>query len=306
VTPSDIGAYIDDNGNLQLVISGNNDGIAVENWFDPANDNVQQDGQTVARAQFIFGSGLTRIFDLAGLVVNRRDALLAADSDNPVNLFANASDFELAGTVARAGDDHVVSYAQKSDLFASPIYSTGSSGDDFISGRSGNDTLSGGTGNDELQGESGDDTYRFNLGDGVDTIIDTSSPSEPNTLIFGSGIALSDVRLSRDLQAEELILTVGGQGDAVRLSGFDPSDPYGSHAVEYYQFASGEILTYEQLIDRGFDITGTADDDTLIGTATVDRILGSDGGDTLWSGPATIPWQAARGMTPTSTIEETV
>jgi hypothetical protein len=47
-----------------------------------------------------------------------------------------------------------------------------------------------------------------------------------------SGIALSDVLLIRNLQAENLILSVGGQGNAIRLSNFPPSNPYGSPTAD--------------------------------------------------------------------------
>src|SRR5262249_4580412 len=71
---------------------------------------------------------------------------------------------------------------------------TGTAGNDVIVGRAGNDSISGGTGNDVLIGGAGNDTYRFNLGDGVDTIVDRLN--ENNRLIFGPGITADSVELN--------------------------------------------------------------------------------------------------------------
>jgi Ca2+-binding RTX toxin-like protein len=156
------------------------------------------------------------------------------------------------------------------------ISATGNDLDNIITGNNADNTLSGGAGND---------TYRFGLGGGTDTIIDTSSPAAPNTLVFGPGITPADMRLSHDPEQRMLIISTGNTGDAVCLAGFDPADPLGPHAIEYFQFAGGQILTYEQLVNWGFDIIGGNEADNLIGTAATDRMTGLAGGDTLWSGP---------------------
>ncbi len=44
----------------------------------------------------------------------------------------------------------------------------------------------------------GFDIYVFNMGDGVDTIEDTSLPGEGNIIRFGSGIAQSDLTIVQD------------------------------------------------------------------------------------------------------------
>lgn len=157
----------------------------------------------------------------------------------------------------------------------------GTPGADTLTGTGSRDLIIGHQDDDLILGGTGDDTYLFNAGDSVDTITDQSSAMEPNMLIFGAGITPEDISLSHDPTNGLLVLNVGTTGDAVHLSGFDPQDPYGPHAIEYFQFAGGQILTYDQMIDKGFDIIGTAGDDTLTGTATTDRIVGGDGADTL-------------------------
>jgi trimeric autotransporter adhesin len=77
----------------------------------------------------------------------------------------------------------------------------GSQGDDTLYGDSGNDILLGGKGNDVLDGGTGNDLYRYNLGDGADTIVDSGRMgwsvtgqtwqyrnTENNVLRFGTGI----------------------------------------------------------------------------------------------------------------------
>ena len=160
----------------------------------------------------------------------------------------------------------------------------GTSGDDTLTGTAASNVFTGGPGNDTLIGGPSDDTYMYNVGDGVDTIDDQSTQGAPNMVIFGAGITPEDIKLSYDPTNKLLVLNIGTDGSAIKLNDFDPTNPYGPHAVEYYRFADGEVLTYSQMIDKGFDITGTPGNDTLTGTATTDRITGGDGNDTLTAG----------------------
>ena len=54
--------------------------------------------------------------------------------------------------------------------------------------------------------------------------------------------------------------------------------------IDTFEFADGTTLSYHQLIERGFDIVGTSEDDRLQGTATVDRLLALEGDDTVFVG----------------------
>jgi Ca2+-binding RTX toxin-like protein len=158
---------------------------------------------------------------------------------------------------------------------------TGNSGANVLSGGGGADTLAGGTGSDSLGGGSGDDTYVFNLGDGVDTVTDTATGGEGNSVSFGAGLTAADVVLG--FSGGFLQLQFSG-GDELALSGFDPNDAYGAHAVETYQFADGTTLSYADLMDFGFDFIGTPDNDTMTGTSAVDIFNGYEGDDTMTGG----------------------
>ena len=60
-------------------------------------------------------------------------------------------------------------------------------------------TFEGGAGNDTMIGGHNADTYRFNLGDGADTISDYQSHAQSginDRIVFGVGIAAADIRVS--------------------------------------------------------------------------------------------------------------
>jgi Ca2+-binding RTX toxin-like protein len=171
------------------------------------------------------------------------------------------------------------------DLLDLGILFEGTSDAETLTGTAGRDIFTGGGGDDFLTGGASDDTYHFNAGDGIDTVVDSSTLLDPNTVVFGPGITAEDLLLSYDAENGLLIVSTGSGSDAIQFTGFDATDPYGDHAAEGYQFEDGTFLTYTDLIDRGFDIVGTAGDDTLTGTAADDRITGGDGDDTLIGGP---------------------
>ncbi|MBI4937118.1 MAG: calcium-binding protein, partial [Nitrosomonadales bacterium] len=147
-----------------------------------------------------------------------------------------------------------------------------------MSGGDGNDTLDGGAGNDTLAGGAGDDTYVFGADNGVDTIIDNAA--ENNTLVFGEGVDPASITLGLG----SLLLNIGTGGNQIHIQNFDPNNVFAAPSIGSFQFAGGQTLSYTQLLERGFDITGTAADDVLTGTNTVDRLNGGDGNDTLAGG----------------------
>ncbi|WP_455530691.1 calcium-binding protein, partial [Ruminococcus sp.] len=112
----------------------------------------------------------------------------------------------------------------------------GGESDDILYGNDGNDTLTGGEGNDTLYGGTGDDTYIFNLGDGADIINEDNANSSADTVIFGEGITLEDITVTKD--GNDMVLLVGGDGDSIRIV-----NQYGDswYFVENFKFADGTI-----------------------------------------------------------------
>jgi Ca2+-binding RTX toxin-like protein len=156
---------------------------------------------------------------------------------------------------------------------------SGAGGADRLTGGLFSDRISGGPGDDILRGSEGGDTYFFDFGHGVDTIIDDGE-SGVDIVEFGPGIGPEDLSLG----IGSLLIRVGSGGDVLHIEGFDPDDAYGSSAIERFRFADGTELTHAALIERGFDLAGTAGDHYVIGTSASDRFSNDPGSDLLWGG----------------------
>jgi Ca2+-binding RTX toxin-like protein len=175
------------------------------------------------------------------------------------------------------------------DLVARGFDIDGTEFDDFLFGTNVIDRFRGGLGNDWLEGGEGNDSYVFNLGDGVDTIVDDASAGAGNDVVFGADIASTDLRLDlapdqSDSNLSDLLIRAGAGGDAIHLETFDRNNVLGPRTVESFRFADGSTLTHDQLLARGFDLNGTDGDDQISGTNVADRIVAGDGVDVLRSG----------------------
>ncbi len=154
----------------------------------------------------------------------------------------------------------------------------GEAGNDSLFGDSGNDVLTGGIGNDSLDGGAGQDTYVFNLGDGVDTIQD--AVGEGNRLVFGDGVDAESVTLGIE-SGDTLLIRAGNASDVVRIAGFGVNTPTGAHPIDSFAFADGTVLTYSQLVARGFHQYGTAGSESLVGSGLIDHIEAGAGNDVV-------------------------
>ncbi|MGH7216335.1 MAG: calcium-binding protein, partial [Nitrospiraceae bacterium] len=171
---------------------------------------------------------------------------------------------------------------------------SGLGGNDTLWGEAGHDLLIGGVGNDSLRGGDGDDTYRFDLGDGIDTIHDTTLPGEGNRIQFGAGITQSDLTFMRDEIARTLTIQVGSSGsDKLVLTNFDPTGANGSLVVETLAFSDGSTVSLATLLGPSITIFGTDNADVLVGTsgndgidagAGDDQVSGDEGADTIFGG----------------------
>ncbi|MFY9315042.1 MAG: putative Ig domain-containing protein [Burkholderiales bacterium] len=164
------------------------------------------------------------------------------------------------------------------DLLNAGIAIEGSNEADSLAGATGGDTVFGLQGDDLLAGGAGADVYVVEPGSGTDTIDDVSVPGEENTLLFlrpdaGAG----DLGLVYDAVAGTLDVRL--EDETVKLAGFDPADPFGVRAVDFVQFASGESLTYAELLQLGIEIVGTGAAEVLRGTAARDLIYALEGDD---------------------------
>lgn len=175
----------------------------------------------------------------------------------------------------------------------------GTAARDFIYGLEGDDVIAGGAGDDTVDGGAGDDVYVFNRGDGVLTIREEISQSPANTVVFGEGISVADIRNNLRFVAPDPVVGTPGMlrigigssgdtgetGDEVRIAGFDPDDAeIGVHGVEYFSFFDGSLLSYRDLVLNTFIVQGGENDDALFGTNVQDRFYGFEGNDELRAG----------------------
>ncbi len=177
----------------------------------------------------------------------------------------------------------------------------GGAGADTLYGGAGNDTLSGHKGNDTLTGGAGDDTYVYNLGDGMDTIYETSGNND--VLRFGAGILPSQVTLSRNIfsnnSEENITFSVPNpnqsqtenQYNLLHLKNFFNANN-SANSIDRVEFADGTVWTYADIkakvfvnpTESGEFIRGFFENDAIDGLGGNDNIRGLSGDDTLKGG----------------------
>lgn len=178
---------------------------------------------------------------------------------------------------------------------------TGGAGDDTLTGNdaanaihggAGADTLSGGRGNDTLDGGDGADRYVFQLGDGVDQIVDAGGDVE---LVF-NGVSASSLRYANGA------ISYGDQGDRVvmdlaQVSGMTVGDTAYNSAelrdiLEGATSDAGDLVLASavhdgRLLGTGdWSITGNDLDNVLTGNAGNNIVDGGPGGADRLAGGA--------------------
>ena len=127
-------------------------------------------------------------------------------------------------------------------------------GDDTLYGFAIADELDGGTGDDRLEGFGGADTYVFARGYGNDTVFDTSSGEQGDTLIMRD-IAFGDVTISR--AANDLIFTIIDTGERLVLSEQYNRNNGQTNAIEFFEF-SDQVVDFRNLNPEDVDLIGTS------------------------------------------------
>jgi len=183
---------------------------------------------------------------------------------------------------SEGGDDYLDGGADRDWLYGrgGDDILFGGSGDDYIEGNEGNDILIGGPGSDVLKGGAGKDTYVLNRGDGFDAVFDTSdtaSAAEASVVVLGGEIVRGQVKF----RPGSLIIDAG-EGDGLWIEGLNPDDPLSTPVLSAIQFADGDFMTFEDILEQGFDIDGTEGDDVIQGTAVTDRINALGGNDDIY------------------------
>ena len=130
----------------------------------------------------------------------------------------------------------------------------GRGGDDTLFSGDGNDVLDGGQGNDMLFGGAGHKLYRFERGDGQDTIqANDFNGLGSNAIQFGDGIGPQDLRLTN--AGGDLVVALAGTGDQITVrSHFAFDYQSGAHpfAVDGIRFADG--MRWRGLLEAGHEL----------------------------------------------------
>lgn len=190
----------------------------------------------------------------------------------------------------------------------------GTAGDDRLEAfNNDGNVLDGGAGSDTLIGGWYSDTYVFGRGYGTDTITDNDGTAD--RVLFNAGVAPTD--LSYSLDGEDLIITIAGTQDSLRVARWGSTHGYAPNSIETLEFSGGTVLDRaavaallnlpagQQVIygtpdadiiavpnvdttvlaDAGDDIvTGGAGDDDLEGNDGSDSLAGGAGNDSLYGG----------------------
>ena len=166
---------------------------------------------------------------------------------------------------------------------------TGTALSDRVSGGAGSDLIVATPGGDWLAGGTGNDTYVVNLNSGVVNIDDLAQEGAGNVLRFGPGIDPNVIRNQLRFEpvaggGQVLLISYGGPGDVIRLTGFNPQDVLGTRAVDRFEFADGTVVDYATLVSWTFAVEGDDSANILDGSNGDDRLFGLAGEDSLNGG----------------------
>jgi Ca2+-binding RTX toxin-like protein len=155
---------------------------------------------------------------------------------------------------------------------------------DRITGSSGADTIVAGKGNDTLIGAAGNDIFRFNLGDGIDTIYDNAVVGEQNQIVFGPGVVRENLRFERNTDALKVWYS---DNDALVLPGFKLFGADANVVAASIGFSDGTTASLAELIDlapvasSALSAQATDEDAAFVFQIPANAFTDADEGDVL-------------------------
>ena len=164
---------------------------------------------------------------------------------------------------------------------------TGTSGNDHLWGTGGANTFDGHGGVDVVHGNGGTDTFIFNVGYGQLEIDELDfNTSNVSTLVLGADIATSDVNVSRSENGNDIILTIGTNGDKIQIDRMLSVPDYAG--IRQLQFADGTIWSRAEIQDAAttFTWTGSSTNSVLTGNDFGHNIFEFEAGSELANGGA--------------------
>jgi RHS repeat-associated protein len=261
---------------LQILIDGGTGGsIVVDTQFDQ-NGGIETlafaDGSTIDLAATVFTTqgtvGDDRIFGIR-FGGSSEDIIFGGDGNDTIRASgANQQDFGPNQVFGEAGNDELDGGRGNDTIDGGP-------GDDLIDGDSGLDDLRGGPGNDTVDGHWDDDVFHFDYGDGDDVYEEGGGI---DTIVFGPGITVPMIEMTRLPDSQLQILIDGGTGGSIVVdTQFDQNG-----GIETLAFADGSTIDLAATV---FTTQGTVGDDRIFGIrfggSSEDIIFGGDGNDTI-------------------------
>ncbi|UES54002.1 calcium-binding protein [Roseibium aggregatum] len=150
-------------------------------------------------------------------------------------------------------------------------------GNDFVYGNRGEDDITGSTGDDILSGGADGDTYRYDLGDGNDTIVE-GVETGIDTLIFGAGITTDNILVERTGRGQNFRISFEtGEWILIR----EMAETRWGNGIEEFQFADGTVLDRQQFYDLAGATWTSGSKDIVYGVNWTDVITGAAGDDRL-------------------------
>ena len=221
-------------------------------WLRYSEDNIIiKNGRTADNFSYVLADGTS---------YSRDEFLRLAATDD----YLEGSE---GGDVISSGRGNDLIYGHGGD---DELY--GEEGSDKLYGGAGSDILNGGAGNDILTGGAGNDVYKFNRGDGSDTIHNNDEAGF-DTLAFGTGILLSDLADLTRVGNDGVLVKIGNNGDQIIISNWFEGIPY---QIDRFTFAGGTTLQ-----DFVIYSNGTNQSDYWQGHDGVDIMTGNEGHDNL-------------------------
>jgi len=156
----------------------------------------------------------------------------------------------------------------------------GFAGNDTVYTGLGDDTLIGGAGADILRGGGNSDTYIWAIGDGNDTIDDSSGSTNSVDTLFLSNVLPGQVQLKHASGSNNLVITIGSEIITI-LNRF--SNIAYTYGIERIVFADGTQWNLVEVLSHT-KMNGTTGNDVLTGNGYADQMFGLGGNDTLNAG----------------------
>ncbi|WP_108811931.1 putative Ig domain-containing protein [Sphingorhabdus sp. Alg231-15] len=248
------------------------------------------------------------------------DALINPDHAASMIRFIDGSELTvddlLTQMLVSTNDNDLIVGTYRGDLL------DGGAGDDELRGGAADDVIVGGTGNDILSGGDGNNIFRFNLGDGQDTIVAGDdrrffSPAFQDVVEFGPGLSADDISVTASPDGQLLTLSFAGLDDSLSI---ERNAKVLSTNGEL-RFADGSILNASDIFELGIGATlgddflfaspegstleGLAGNDQLTGSDNVDVLDGGEGNDTLIGGGAVDVYRFNKGDGQDTIIDQT-